>query len=233
MRTAAIALLALTFLPSPSVADQRERKETETVDRTIAFSRGGTLKLKNFSGDVKITGTGANDVVIHAVRTATRERLDNIKLDISINGSTIEIEANQKVQGWEEKNNNVVETDFEIQVPAATILDLYTFSGDLRVAQTTADIEAKTFSGDIELDVSQAQGTPDIKAETFSGDIRTRVPAAASGRVQFNTFSGDLKSDVPMQLHGSSRKSMTADLGVGSGAKLEFKTFSGDVNLLK
>jgi lia operon protein LiaG len=233
MRTAALALVALTFLPSPSAADQRERRETETVDRTIAFSRGGTLKLKNFSGDVRITGTAGNDVVVHAVRSATRERLDNIKLDIQINGSTIEIEANQRVPGWEEKNNNVVETDFEIQAPAATILDLYTFSGDLKVAEMTADIQAKTFSGNIELDVSRATGTPDIKAETFSGDIKTHVPPSASGRVQFNTFSGDLTSEVPLQLHGTSRKNITADLGAGSGAKLEFKTFSGDLSLLK
>jgi DUF4097 and DUF4098 domain-containing protein YvlB len=231
MKTAALALLALTF--APGFASASPQKETETVDRTIAFSRGGTLKLNNFSGDVTITGTAGNDVVVHAVRKATRDRLDHIKLDISVNGSTVDIEANRRSPTWDEKNENVVETTFEIQVPAATTLDVHTFSGDLHITQTTGDIEAKTFSGDIEMDVSAAAGTPDLKAETFSGDIKARVAPGGSGRVHFNTFSGDLQSDVPLQLHSSSRRNMTADLGSGSGAKLEFKTFSGDLKLTK
>src|SRR5215212_2653177 len=137
MRIIPFALLALTFVPSPASAAQ---KETETVDRTIAFSRGGTLKLNNFSGEVRVTGTSGNDVVIHAVRNAPRDRLDNVKLDIEVTGSTIEIEANRRTGGWDRQNDNIVETRFEIQVPAATMLDLHTFSGDLIAHGTTSDV---------------------------------------------------------------------------------------------
>ena len=220
----------LTLAASPAAA---QGKETETVDRTIAFSPGGTLKLKNFSGNVHVTGTAGNDVVVHAVRTATRDRLDNIKLDIEVNGSTVFIEANRRVSNWDRKNDNVVETKFEIQVPAATSLDLYAFSGDLIVRGTTADITAQTFSGNIDLDVSTAPASPDVKAETFSGDITTRVPAASNGRVEFKSFSGDLRSDVPLLVHRTSRRDVSADLGSGGSAKLEFKTFSGDLRLVK
>ena len=220
----------LTLAAGPAAA---QGKETETVDRTIAFSRGGMLKLKNFSGDVHVTGTAGNDVIVHAVRTATRERLENIKLDIEVNGSTVTIEANRRGSNWGDRDNNVVETKFEIQVPAATSLDLYAFSGDLIVRGTTADIEAQTFSGNIDLDVSTAPASPDVKAETFSGDITTRLPAASNGHVEFNSFSGDLRSDVPLQLQRKSRRDVSADLGSGAGAKLEFKTFSGDLRLVK
>jgi DUF4097 and DUF4098 domain-containing protein YvlB len=229
MRFTALALFAL-IVAGPAAAEQ---KETENVDRTIAFSPGGTLKLKNFSGDVRITGTAGSDVVIHAVRTAARDRLDNIKLDIAVDGSTIAIEANRRSRNWDQHNDNVVQTRFDIQVPAATTLDLHNFSGDLTVSETTAGIEAQTFSGNIDLDVSRAPGIPDLKAETFSGDIRTRVPPGGAGRVQFHTFSGDLRSDLPLMLHNGSRKNVTADLGSGSGSTLEFKTFSGDLRLLK
>ena len=220
----------LTLAAGPAAA---QGKETETVDRTIVFSRGGMLKLKNFSGDVHVTGTAGNDVIVHAVRTATRERLENIKLDIEVNGSTVTIEANRRGSNWGDRDNNVVETKFEIQVPAATSLDLYAFSGDLIVRGTTADIEAQTFSGNIDLDVSTAPASPDVKAETFSGDITTRLPAASNGHVEFNSFSGDLRSDVPLQLQRKSRRDVSADLGSGAGAKLEFKTFSGDLRLVK
>jgi DUF4097 and DUF4098 domain-containing protein YvlB len=230
MRNTALALLMLTLVAGPAAA---QRKETETVDRTVAFSRGGTLKLKNFSGDVRITGTEGTDVIVHAVRTATRERLDNIKLDIEVDGSTVSIEANRRSPNWDSRNDNVVETEFEIQVPSATLLNLYAFSGDLIVRGTTADVEAQTFSGNIDLDLSAAPQSPDVKAETFSGDITTRVTAASNGRLEFNSFSGDLRSDLPLQLHRKSKRDISADLGSGSGAKLDFKTFSGDLKLVK
>src|SRR5262249_34748729 len=185
------------FTAAPAAARQRE---TERVDKTIAFAGGGTLKLKNFSGEVRITGTSGNDVVIHAVRRATRERLDNVRLDISVEGSAIVIEANKRSRDWNERDNNSVDTQVHIQVPAATHLDLNTFSGDLVVTDTTRDIKAKTFSGNITLDVGRASAMPDLEAETFSGDIKTRVPSNGSGRVEFNTFSGDLKSDIPLML---------------------------------
>jgi DUF4097 and DUF4098 domain-containing protein YvlB len=230
MRITTLALLTLALSAGPATAQQ---KETETVDRTIAFSRGGTLKLKNFSGDVRVTGTSGNDVVIHAVRTATRDRLDAIKLDIQVDGSTITVEANRKVQGSDRKNDNVVDTRFDIQVPAATNLDLEVFSSDLIVRDTTAEIDAQTFSGNIDLDVSRAPAAPDLKAETFSGDIKARMPEGSNGRVAFDTFSGDLRSDLPLNLHGKSRRNIDADLGGGSGARLQFKTFSGDLRLVK
>ena len=230
MRITPLVLLALTLSAGPAAAGQ---KETETVDRTIAFSRGGTLRLKNFSGDVRVTGTSGNDVVIHAVRTADRDRLDGIKLDIEVNGSTINVEANRKVPGWSRKDNDVVDTRFEIQVPAATNLDLQVFSSDLIVRDTTGDIDAHTFSGNIDLDVSSASAVPDLKAETFSGDIKARVPQGSNGRVAFNTFSGDLRSDLPLTLHSQSKRNIDADLGGGGGSKLEFKSFSGDLRLVK
>lgn len=230
MRNTAFALLLVALAAAPAAA---QGKETETVDRTIAFSRGGTLKLKNFSGNVNITGTAGNDVVIHAVRRATRERLDNIKLDIEVSGSTIAIEANRRAPNWDRRDENVVETQFDIQVPAATSLDLYAFSGDLIVRGTISEIDAQTFSGSIDLDVSTAPDAPDLKAETFSGDIKTHLPASSNGRVEFKSFSGDLQSDLPLQVHRQSRRDISADLGSGGGAKLEFKTFSGDLRLVK
>ena len=234
MKLTVLALLTLTLASGPGYAGQ---KQSETVDRSYAFGGGGALKLKNFSGDVRVTGTSGNQVVIHAVRTATRERLDNIKLDISVEGSTINIEANKRNENWpnsdKAKNNNVVDTTFDIQVPASTSLDLYAFSGSLIVKDMTADIEAQTFSGNIDLNVSGASGVPDLKAETFSGDIRAQVPPVSNGRVTFNSFSGDLDSDLPLTLHSQSRRNVSGDLGNGGGSKLEFKTFSGDLKLVK
>ena len=231
MRFAAPVLLLLT-VAAPAAAAQ---KETETVDRTISIGNNGSLKLKNFSGDVRVTGTGGSEVVIHAVRRATRERLDNIKLEIKSTGSSVSIEANQRDRNWRDRDDNVVETDFDIKVPYGTELDLYSFSGKLRVTDVSAPIEAQTFSGSIELDVAGGD-VPSMNIETFSGDIRAKVSASASGRVEFNSFSGDVDSDLPIAMHTTrqrGRHGASGEIGSGGGATLKFKTFSGDLRILK
>src|SRR3954447_20374468 len=230
MKNTALALLLIALVSAPAAA---QRKETETIDRTLPFQSGGTVKLKNFSGDARITGTASNEVVLHAIRKGTREQLDNIKLDIQTSGSTIEIEANLRDGRWDNHNDNIVETEFEIQVPASTTLDLHAFSGNLIVRGTTASIEAKTFSGDVDLDVSTASAAPDVRAETFSGDIAAKLPDVSNGHVRFNSFSGNFRSDFPVLLSNKSRRDISVDIGGGTGATLEFKTFSGNLKLVK
>ena len=209
------------------------QKETETIDRTISVGANGSLKLKNFSGDVRITGTTGGDIVIHAVRRATRERLDHIKLDISTSGTSVSIEANKRDDGWKDKNNNVVETEFDIKVPHGTALDLNTFSGKIDVTGVQATINAETFSGDVILDVASASQLPALSGETFSGDIRIKVGGNASGRVEFNSFSGSVDSDLPISMRSNRRRNVSGDIGSGNGPMLNFKTFSGDLRIQK
>ena len=101
----AIAVLSVLTLATPSVAS--EQTETERVDRTVSIRAGGQLRLKNFSGKVTITGSNRADVVVHAVRRAPRERLDNIKLEVLETASGVSIEANKKDPSWRDRNNNV------------------------------------------------------------------------------------------------------------------------------
>lgn len=222
-------MLALAVAPAATAG----QKETETIDRTVSIGANGTLKLKNFSGDVRIAGTTGSEVVVHAVRRATRERLDNIKLEITSSGNSVSIEANKRDENWRDKNNNVVETDFDIKVPYGTQLDLYSFSGRLDVTGVTARINAETFSGDVMLDVTSASQLPALSGETFSGDIRVKVSGTASGRVEFNSFSGSVESDLPISMRSNRRRNVSGDIGSGNGPTLNFKTFSGDLRIQK
>jgi DUF4097 and DUF4098 domain-containing protein YvlB len=238
--------LAVAFTSSQAAA---QPKDTERVDRTIPFASGGSLVLKNFSGDIRITGSGGDQVVVKAVRTATRDRLDRIKLDIRVDGSTLRIDANRRDRSYDDEKDNVVKTDFEISVPAQTAIDLdafssdvtidgvegrqklHTFSGRITVRNGTGPFTLNSFSGTIDLDLSTAAASPEIDAETFSGDIEARVPGDAGGDVRFNTFSGDLSSDLPLTLRSGSKKRFSGTLNSRGGNELRFKTFSGDVRI--
>jgi DUF4097 and DUF4098 domain-containing protein YvlB len=224
-RLAVPALLGALILSVPAPA-HAEQKETERVDRTAQIRAGGQLKLKNFSGHVTITGSNRGDVAIHAVRHATRDRLDHIKLDVQENGADVTIEANRRDSDWHDRDNNIVETDFDIEAPSDVSIDVDVFSSDVTVKDVRGKQRVKTFSGDVML----SGGEQAVNAETFSGSIDVRVPQGTSATVDFDSFSGELRTDVPMTYRSASRRRVRADIGSG-GTDYYFKTFSGDVRI--
>ncbi len=235
LTTTTLTLLATIVLASPAAAqrdrDDRERgpRDTETVDRTLPMPSGGTLRLKTFSGRVKITGGPGEQLVVHAVRRATRERLADITLEITQSGNTVEIDANHRLV--ERRNDNVVETDFEIQVPARTRLDIKTFSAPVTILGVTASQNIGGFSSDITIESADFGDGNDIDVNTFSGNVRLHLPANARGSIDFNTFSGRFESDLPVTLNTSSRRNFRGALNGGGAGDFRLKTFSGDVTI--
>ena len=248
--TTALAFVALFVLAAPAAAQRHEAdhsapdhavrfeqdrdrgpRETETIDRTVPLPANGTLRLKTFSGRVRITGTSGDQVVIKAVRRATRDRLNDIKLEITQSGSTVEVDANHRVV--ERRNDNVVETDFEIQVPSRARLDIKTFSAPVTVINVNGSQHIDGFSSDITLEATELADNADIDVNTFSGDVRLRLPASARGNLSFNSFSGSFESDLPVTLNSSSRRNFRGSLNGGGAGDFRLKTFSGDVRILR
>jgi DUF4097 and DUF4098 domain-containing protein YvlB len=238
------------------------QKQTENVNRTIAFPANGTLALKTFSGDVHVTGTSGKDIVVKAVRSAERDQLDHIKLDISTSGSTVSIDANKRDAGWDNHKDNVVETTFDIELPAGATLDingfssaltikgvtgdqkLGTFSGAITVSGVKGAVDAKTFSATIDIDATAAGASPVLHTQTFSGDIHAKLAESAKGEAAFDSFSGGYDSAIPLTMRSvrngrargrpASGSSSSSSAGnAGGSATLYFHTFSGDVKITK
>jgi len=242
----AFGLLALAA-PAVHAAD-----ETEHVNRTLKMDPGGTLRLKNFAGRVTITASDRPEVVIDAVRRASRERLSRIRLDIRTEGpDVVVVDANRRDFSWFEfmGGNNVVETDLDVKVPRKTNLDIsvfsspvtvegiegshrvHSFSARLSLDGVTGPVKAHSFSGTVVIREKAWAPNQTIEVDTFSGNVELHVPETASGSVSFNSFSGRLNSGMPLTLHNSTRRSLRADLGGGGGGRLRFKTFSGSVKI--
>lgn len=227
-RRFALALLAIAVLAQPAQAQSRQE---ETFDRTVTLQPGGTLRLRTFSGRVNIRGTDGNQVVIHAIRRARPDRLRDIQIEVIESGNQVEINANH--QARERDNDNVVETDFDIQVPARTRLDVNAFSAPVVVTDVQGPHRLKTFSGDIQLDASAWRDEDGLDADSFSGDVRLRLPASARGAISFDSFSGRFESDLPVTLRSSNRRNFNGDLNGGGNATFRFKTFSGSAEIRK
>jgi Putative adhesin len=222
LRPIAAALCALLLFAVPAAAQSRE---TEQVDRTIPLQAGGSLRLKNFSGDIRITGADASEVTIHAVRRATRSRLDRIKLSIESSGSEVVINANDR-EDHDEDGDNVVDTTFEIRVPRQTNVDVTSFSSGITVADVDGRHRVNNFSGNVHL----LNVSGPLRAKTFSGDVELQVSGSEGADLRFSTFSGDISTDLPMTLVSKSRKQLHATLN-GGGRDVTVETFSGDVRI--
>jgi hypothetical protein len=226
--------------------------DTEHISQTIRLEPGGTVRLKSFSGRVTITPSDRAEVVVDAVRRASRDRLDRIKLDVHADGANVVvIDANRRERGWFDMlgRNTVVETDFDIKVPRRTNLDISVFSAPvsidgvegshrvnsfssrLTVINATGSIRAHTFSGPVEIREKTWEADHTIDVDTFSGNVELHVPDSARGSLAFNSFSGRLNSEVPLTFHGTSRRALRAELGGGGDSRLRFHTFSGSVRI--
>ncbi|MGQ0732464.1 MAG: DUF4097 family beta strand repeat-containing protein [Acidobacteriota bacterium] len=217
------------------------------MERTLTMPAGGTVRLKTYSGRVTITGAAGDQVVIKAVRRATRDRLDDIKLEITQSGNLVEIDANHRIV--QRRNDNVVETDFDIQVPNRVELDLRTFSAPVTVAGVAGKIKVDGFSSDVRLrgvagpiDVKTFSGAVNVESSTwaegnglvintFSGGVTLRLPDVARGDLAFDSFSGTFNSELPVTMSSVSRRNFRGALNGGGSADFRFKTFSGDVDI--
>ena len=225
--TACMAVLAaLVTIATPAAAQSRQE---ETFDRTLTLQPGGTLRLRTFSGRVNIRGTDGSQVVIHAVRRARPERLRDITIEVTQSGNQIEVNANH--QAVERDNDNVVETDFDIQVPSRTRLDINSFSAPVEVTNVAGAHRLKTFSGNIRLESGTWNDDDGLDADSFSGDVRLRLPGTARGAITFDSFSGRFDSDLPVTLQSSSRRTFRGELNGGGSAVFRFKTFSGSAEI--
>jgi len=229
----AVAAFAVLALVASEATAANAAQETETVTRTVAMPAGGTLDLKTFSGHVTITATDGNDVTVHAVRRGTRRRLDRTRLEVRSSGSVVYVDANDHDSSfW---TDTVVDNDLEIQVPRRANLRLTSFSAPIEVEGVdAAEIEARTFSGRVELRLDRWQDHQRIDIKTFSGGVALRIPENSRAHVDYNSFSGRLDSDLPLTLHSTSHRNLSAELGSPEHAgELRIHTFSGGVKITR
>jgi Putative adhesin len=249
MRNYVLAGFAVLALVELSLGEPTA--DTDRITRTERLAPGGTLRVKNFSGHVIVTGSDRGDVAIDAVRRGDREWLDRSRLDIYTTGSTLVVDANQTDRSWFDwtRKNRIVETDLDLKVPRKINVDvnvfsspvtitgiegshsIHGFSSRVRLDDVTGSVRAHTFSGSVEIRAKTWLDNQSIDVDTFSGSIELHVPENARGSVTFNSFSGRLNSEMPLTLHSSNRRSLKAELGGGAGGTLRFKTFSGSVRI--
>ena len=210
--------------------ERRERELAGALDTTVTFDARGTVTVSCPGGDVVVTGTDRNQIVVKA-------RTERGQIRFVSNGTNATLEP--------AANRGCSDAQFELSVPNGVHVVAATWSGSLKVSGVHGEVEAHAQSGDV--DVRDAGETLDV--ETLSGDITIQGVRGASsvhtlsgdvtlsgarGDVEIETVSGDieLRDVVAKQIR---THSTSGDLDFGgtivSAGRYEFSTHSGELHL--
>ena len=209
---------------------EREREAAGALDTTVTFDARGSVSISCPGGDVKVTGTDRNQIVVHA-------RTERGTIRFTSTGTTARLEP--------ANGRGCSDANFDVSVPAGVRLTASTWSGSLTVHGVHGEIEAHAQSGDIEvrdagdrLEVETLSGDVDVQGvrgdvaiHTLSGDVT--LERAAAG-VEVETVSGDidLGSTTSRQVRTNSTSGdLTFSGTVVDGGRYEFQTHSGELRL--
>lgn len=222
----------------------------ETVTQTFDPQGITRLEARNGSGDIKITGGHEKSIEV----IVKKERWDEACTLKMAKEDAVLVVVVEKKSSFTKAD---CEADFDIKLPAALKLDIKNGSGDLTIAKTTADIEFKAGSGDVEIDDVTIT---ELKGKAGSGDVELTAHALRSvnldlgsgdteitlkkkpeqGSISVKSGSGSVMIQVPKDTKLTS--ALVSGSGsikneVGDDAKAEFKvsvkTGSGDLTLKK
>ncbi len=210
--------------------ERREREMAGALDTTVTFDARGTVTVSCPGGDVVVTGTDRNQIVVKA-----RTERGAIRFVSSGSNATLEPAANRGCS----------DARFEVSVPATVRLVANTWSGSLQVSGVTGDVEAHAQSGDIQvrdagdnLEVATLSGDIGVRGvrgsaniHTLSGDVTLE---GARGDVEIETVSGDIAlSDVVSRQIRTHSTSGNLEFGgtIVNAGRYEFTTHSGELRL--
>jgi DUF4097 and DUF4098 domain-containing protein YvlB len=209
---------------------EHEREAASALDTTVTFDARGALSISCPGGDVRVTGTDRNQIVVHA-------RTERGTIRFTSSGTTARLEP--------ASGRGCSDATFEVSVPVGVRLTASTWSGSLTVHGVHGEIEAHAQSGDIEvrdagdrLEVETLSGDVDVQGvrgdvaiHTLSGDVT--LERAAAG-VEVETVSGDidLGGVTSRQVRTNSTSGDLTFAGtIVDGGRYEFQTHSGELRL--
>ncbi len=192
-------------------------------EKTLTVNGPVDLEVLTRSGDVTVRAGSSGSVFIRGkIYVGDHWLMGNRQADVH------EIEQRPPIR---QEGNSIhidyvnmrnISVDYEITVPADTVVRTRSGSGDQTIEGTRGNVDTQTGSGDVKL----ANLTGEIQLQTGSGNIRARH---VSGAVKGGTGSGDVEIEEAasgdIDLHTGSGN-ITAH-GVQGGFRGE--TGSGDV----
>ena len=210
----------------------------------LEVGQAPNLEVENFAGNVTILAEESNTIRVNVTKYAPNSNaLSRITVDWDQQGDRVQIRSDRP--SGPVSNMSV---QFEIVVPAGTVLQVNSGAGEVRIEDVLGEIDAHTGAGRIEVVGSRGQVRLDTGAgeldyqgdpqgicrfETGAGSITLRLPANLNAELDLGTGIGrvdlggfDVVGDVsPGEVDGT--------VGTGQDAQIQARSGAGEINLVR
>ena len=133
-------------------------ESTEPFSRSFKVGKGATLLLANISGNIQVTAAAGEHIEVQALKRAWGPNAEQAKQRLATRPSRRMRPAIVSKCAWsmaERKDGRGVDVEFDVKVPADTVVELRTVSGDMRVTNVKGEVRVQGVSGNVVL-----EGTP-------------------------------------------------------------------------
>lgn len=198
--------------------------KAQEFQHSYKLAPGGSLSIKNVSGDVKINGYDGDVVTVSGFKEG-RDR-DVVEVEDRSSGNHIDLGVR-----YPSPCNCDASVRFEVRVPRSInvyIEKVATASGNIEVNGVRGEVNVNTASGDVT--VSEVNGR--VNASTASGEMRVKDVV---GEVSAQSASGNVEVEIAQLVGTEDLKfsSASGDVHVRLPANLDadvsMSTASGDI----
>ncbi len=198
--------------------------KAQDFQQSYKLAAGGSISVKNLSGDINVVGYDGDAVVVNGYRQG-RDR-DMVEVQDRSAGNRVEVGVR-----YPSPCNCDASVQFEIRVPRSMTYEIgkiSTASGDIEVTGVRGTVSVSTASGDVlvkdvngRINASTASGEMRVKdvvgavsAQSASGNVEVEI-AQLSGTedMKFSSASGDVRVRLPANLDADiSMSTATGDI---------------------
>lgn len=263
MRLAAIGIVVVGIAGTTLAGGRHQSQQQDQFHWRGQLAAGKTLWIRGVNGSIQAQPASGGEAEVSAVKHARHSDPEEVDIQVvpSEDGVTIcavypsprHREDNECLPGGEGHNNtqnNDVEVDFTVQVPAGVNFVGKTVQGDITAQSLGANVQAHSVNGDIEVStkgyaeattvngsiraaLGRADWTGGMEFNTVNGGITLTLPAGFGASVEAKTVNGDLESGFPLTVQGRfSRRTFRGTIGNG-GRDLSLSTVNGSIRLVK
>ncbi len=244
----------------------------QDFQRSYSLGSGGSINVRNISGDVRVTGYDGQAVVVTGVKKG--RNADRVTIEDQSAGNNVDVRVRYPEHDSGHCNDCDASVLFEVKVPRGvayrynaissvsgdvdiagvsgeltaksvsgevTVKDVTgsvhasSVSGNVHVGKVGGTANAKSTSGNVEVEIVSLEGSGNLDFGSVSGNVRVKLPSNLDAEVSLSTMTGDLKTDFPLTIEKSKwGAGQKANGRVGSGARnLKMSSVSGDLSLLR
>jgi hypothetical protein len=227
-------LLSATFCAAGFATAQEDFRWQGTL------AQGQTIEIRGVNGSVRALASEDGTVRVQATRSSRRSDPQSVRIEVIEHAEGVTIcavyptPANARHPnecrpggGGSNVQDNDVQVDFVLRVPAGVRFAGHTVNGDVEAEGLRSDVRAAAVNGSVSVRTTGFVS----QATTVNGSVEIAVPAGLNAEFHGSTVNGSIDSDFPIQVTGRfGPRAARGTIGAG-GEEMRVSTVNGSIRL--